>query len=233
MLANTSLSFESVRRNACVHRDLEYACVHREDLGLYSHPRGFFLKGMESEPIITPREKSPLLEAQMRVEPTTLHHAGQRAPTHYPQSYPRPLCLNSIVQTQSTQQKVRMPENIWSQYLHATNSSSHCVLCWCCDTCCTTCIPAGLHQLKVQLHMQRGGGVGGRSRPNCHNNLLQLWVKTLPYPVTHVEVCDVLGTHENNCLWQGRKPHQRSWQCDDKTWPPWHSPVSVMTGTWW
>ena len=45
--------------------------------------------------------------------------------------------------------------------------------------------------LKAQLHMQRGGGggVGGggnggeggtrRSRPICHNNLLQRWVKTL------------------------------------------------------
>ena len=35
--------------------------------------------GMESEPMLTPREKSTLPEAQRRVEPTTLHHTGQRA----------------------------------------------------------------------------------------------------------------------------------------------------------
>ena len=42
-------SFESVRWNAC---------VHRLDLGLYSHPKEFW--GIESEPILIPREKSPL-----------------------------------------------------------------------------------------------------------------------------------------------------------------------------
>ena len=42
-------SFESVRWKAC---------VHRLDLGSYSHPKEF--GGMESEPILTPREKSPL-----------------------------------------------------------------------------------------------------------------------------------------------------------------------------
>ena len=41
-------SFESVR------------CVHRLDLSLYSHPKEF--EGMDSEPMLTPREKSPLLE---------------------------------------------------------------------------------------------------------------------------------------------------------------------------
>ena len=38
--------------------------------------------GMESEPMLTPREKSPLPEKNYplrRIEPTTLHHAGQRA----------------------------------------------------------------------------------------------------------------------------------------------------------
>ena len=38
-------SFESVLWNAC---------VHRLDLGLYSHPKELW--GMESEPILTPRE---------------------------------------------------------------------------------------------------------------------------------------------------------------------------------
>ena len=59
-------SFESVRWNAC---------VHRLDLGLYSHPKGFFGGEMESG------KKSPLPEnsPERRVEPTTLHQAGQRA----------------------------------------------------------------------------------------------------------------------------------------------------------
>ena len=58
-------SFESVHRNAC---------VHRLDLGLYSHPKEFW--GLESEPMLAPREKPSLLEAQMKIKPTTLHHAG-------------------------------------------------------------------------------------------------------------------------------------------------------------
>ena len=64
----TSGSSESVRWNAC---------VHRLDLGLYSHPKEFWGNG--SEPMLSSREKSPLPEAQRRFEPTTLHDAGQRA----------------------------------------------------------------------------------------------------------------------------------------------------------
>ena len=37
------------------------------------------LGGMESEPMLTPSEESPLPEAQRRIELTMLHHAGQRA----------------------------------------------------------------------------------------------------------------------------------------------------------
>ena len=48
-------SFEYMRWNAC---------VHRLDLGLYSHLK----EGMESEPMLTPIEKSPLPEAQRTVE---------------------------------------------------------------------------------------------------------------------------------------------------------------------
>ena len=44
-------SFESVRWNAC---------VHKLDLGLYSHLKEF--GGMDSEPMSTPKEKSPLPE---------------------------------------------------------------------------------------------------------------------------------------------------------------------------
>ena len=54
------------------------ACVHRLDFDLYSYPKEFFL-GMESEPMLTSSVKSPLPEAQTRIEPATLHHARQRA----------------------------------------------------------------------------------------------------------------------------------------------------------
>ena len=46
-------SFVSVRWNTC---------VQRLDHGLYSDPKEFY--GMESEPMLTPRKKSPLPEAQ-------------------------------------------------------------------------------------------------------------------------------------------------------------------------
>ena len=39
---------------------------------------GVFLE-MESEPMLTSSVKSPLPETQTRIEPATLHHAGQRA----------------------------------------------------------------------------------------------------------------------------------------------------------
>ena len=52
------------------------ACVHILNLGLQSHPKEFW--GMESEPMWTPREKSPLPETQRRVNLATLHHTGQQ-----------------------------------------------------------------------------------------------------------------------------------------------------------
>ena len=53
------------------------ACVHRLDLIYTLNPKSF--GGMESEPMLTPRKKSPLPGAQRRVKPVMLHHAGQRA----------------------------------------------------------------------------------------------------------------------------------------------------------
>ena len=70
-------SFESLRWNAC---------VHGLDLGLYSHPKKF--GGMELEPMLTPRGKYPLPEAERRVKPAMLHHAS---PTRYRLSYSGPI----------------------------------------------------------------------------------------------------------------------------------------------
>ena len=57
-----------------------YDGMHRLDLGSYSvHTliRKSF-RATESEPTLTPKEKSPLPEAQRRFEPATLHYAGQQ-----------------------------------------------------------------------------------------------------------------------------------------------------------
>ena len=73
---------------------MECMCAQtRPRFNLYSHPKEFLGNGVESEPMLSPREKSCLQEAQRRVEPMTLHHAGQwaqhtsnwaiRAPLHY------------------------------------------------------------------------------------------------------------------------------------------------------
>ena len=65
-------SFESVRWNAC---------VHRLDLGLYSHPKEFW--GEWSRNPCQPQGKNPLYRKknspQRRIEPTTLHQTGQRS----------------------------------------------------------------------------------------------------------------------------------------------------------
>ena len=50
------------------------ACVHRLDLGLFSHPKEYW--GMESEPKLTPGEISPLLE-KFSVKEDETHQAGQ------------------------------------------------------------------------------------------------------------------------------------------------------------
>ena len=53
--------------------------MHRLVFGLYSHPKEFWR--MESELMLTPRE-NPLYRnffPERRIEPTTLHQAGQRA----------------------------------------------------------------------------------------------------------------------------------------------------------
>ena len=53
--------------------------VHRQDLGLYSHPKEVLGNGVRTH--VTPREISAVLEAQRRIKPAPPHHAGQRANT--------------------------------------------------------------------------------------------------------------------------------------------------------
>ena len=52
---------------------------------------------MESEPLLTPREKSPLQETQRGIEPTTLHHAGQQTQHTTDWAIPAPYTNNWTV----------------------------------------------------------------------------------------------------------------------------------------
>ena len=61
--------------------------MHRLDLGLYSHPKEFW-GGMEFEPMLTPREKSPLLK--MSPEEDRTRDAVDSEPKHYQLSYSGP-----------------------------------------------------------------------------------------------------------------------------------------------
>ena len=65
--------------------------MHRLDLGLYSHPKEF-LGGMEFEPMLTPREKSPL--PKMSPEEDRTRDAVDSEPKHYQLSYSGPLTIN-------------------------------------------------------------------------------------------------------------------------------------------
>ena len=47
-------------------------------------------EGIKSEPKLTPKKKSPLLEAQRRTEPMILHHAVQRAQHAIDRAIPAP-----------------------------------------------------------------------------------------------------------------------------------------------
>ena len=57
-------------------RAMECMCAQTGPRFILSSER--VLGGMESDPILTPREQSPLQEAQRRVETAMLHHVGQR-----------------------------------------------------------------------------------------------------------------------------------------------------------
>ena len=56
---------------------MECICAHTRPRCILSSKR--VLGGIESEPMLTPREKSPLPEDQRRDGPAALHHTGQPA----------------------------------------------------------------------------------------------------------------------------------------------------------
>ena len=67
--------------------------MHRLDLGLYSHPKEFWGGGggMEFEPMLTPREKSPLPKKSPEEDRT--RDAVDSEPKHYQLSYSGPCQL--------------------------------------------------------------------------------------------------------------------------------------------
>ena len=64
------------------------ACMRRLDLGLYSHPKSCW--GMESEPMLTPREKSLIPEKFSVEEEQTNDDASSKtlSPTRYQRAIP-------------------------------------------------------------------------------------------------------------------------------------------------
>ena len=75
-------SFESLRWNACVHRlDLVFTLIRKSSCG------------MDSEPMLTPREKSPLPENFSSEEDGTHDAASSRtvSPTHCQRAIPVPV----------------------------------------------------------------------------------------------------------------------------------------------
>ena len=71
-------SFESVRWNAC---------LHRLDLGLYTHPKGFgggkreggvrtYVHCKGKNPLYCKKKKKKKKSPQRRIEPATLHDSG-------------------------------------------------------------------------------------------------------------------------------------------------------------
>ena len=73
-------SFESVRRNAC---------VHRLDLGLYSYPKGFWGNGVRNH-VNSKGKKSLLPEAQRRFDTRKVASRSTASPTYYRLSYSGP-----------------------------------------------------------------------------------------------------------------------------------------------
>ena len=72
-------------------------CMCAYYTSFYTHIRKSFF-GMESEPMLPPRRKSPLPETQRRIEPATLHHAGHaQHTTHWaiPPRRPPPMYIST------------------------------------------------------------------------------------------------------------------------------------------
>ena len=73
------------------------ACVHRQDLGLYSQPIEFWRNGARNH--VNSKGKSPVPEAQRRFEPAMLYHTGQQVQHTTSRAIPAPVpILTSWIQ---------------------------------------------------------------------------------------------------------------------------------------
>ena len=112
----TSGSFEPMRRNPC---------VHRLDLGLYSHPKEFWGNGVRTH--VNSRGKSPLSKKKKkkkkspprRIESTTLHQAGQRAQNTTNELFRSPnKQMNGRMKRRGKRNKKRTMSNHTSNVVH-------------------------------------------------------------------------------------------------------------------
>ena len=95
------------------------ACVFRLDLGLHSHPKEFWGNGVRTQvnsklKVPSTGEKNP----QRRIEPTTLHQAGQRA-QHYQRGIPA-FCLSVYTYTRLHIQRIHSIYRLHSMYFLMT-----------------------------------------------------------------------------------------------------------------
>ena len=93
----TSGSFVSMQWNAC---------VHRQDLSLYSHLKEFLENGVRTH--VNSKGKIPSTgknSSQRGIEPTTLHKAGQQAQYTTNKLFPPQTCLWYMTQANSINQK--------------------------------------------------------------------------------------------------------------------------------
>ena len=85
--------------------------------------------GMVSVPTLTPREKSPLLAAQRRTEPMTLHHAWQRAQHTTDWAIPAPISPFRMHTLACLACKQWYGTRIWTEtakiMVHKTGPSKH------------------------------------------------------------------------------------------------------------
>ena len=112
-------SFESVQW---------YACVHRQDLGLYSHLKEFWWNGVRTH--ANSKEKSCLPENISSEEDRTHNTASSRtvSPTHYQRAIPAPNQI-SISQTQSpgnTRTKGMVSNGLQAQLLGRVTLYAQC-----------------------------------------------------------------------------------------------------------
>ena len=132
-----SESFESMWWNAC---------VHWLDLSLNSHIRNSF-QGMESEPMLTPREKSHLPQKFSSDEDWTHNSASSRtaSPIQYQWTIPAPGGIQKASRQCLSSLKERMISIEWIKSYPDVRSTLYLIIVWtsvvlCCKIILSDCM---------------------------------------------------------------------------------------------